>query len=262
MIRSYYLIWVKHATHLKAKSSIVVSLKKMVGAPSFFSILLVYTTNPTISIKSLFLYFSQFSPSYFTSQHVHKIIPTISTSTALLYISPFFHITVFTYSHPYNLNQNPFPYLSHSVNSICVKCSENKRVLWGLILSLFWSIPAFPIYGKWIKAFTITDPLSPRLKKLIYCVVASDKHACDQDDKPYNPPSPILSTYCHYFHILLKPLQDLICSENQLLNINNFHLRLEFSYTVYVPHHPCLKMQPLAIWFRAPSNCLAFAHQS
>ena len=33
--------------------------------------------------------------------------------------------------------------------------------------------------------------------------------ACNRNDKPFNPPSPIPSTYCHYFHTLLIPSQKL-----------------------------------------------------
>ena len=58
---------------------------------------------------------------------VHKTILTISTSIAFLYISPFFHIPIFTYSHPYNLNQNPFPYLNHSSNLVCFKWQRTRE---------------------------------------------------------------------------------------------------------------------------------------
>ena len=37
----------------------------------------------------------------------------------------------------------------------------------------------------------------------------SDEDACNQNGKPSNPSSPIPSTYCHYFHTLLIPSQEL-----------------------------------------------------
>ena len=50
-----------------------------------------------------------------------------------------------------------------------------------------------------ITVLTITDSLSLRLRKLVYC----------RCRKPSNPPSFIPLNYCHYFHTLLIPPQEL-----------------------------------------------------
>ena len=51
-----------------------------------------------------------------------------------------------------------------------------------------------------ITGLTITNSLSHRFRKFIHC-------SCG---KPSNPLSLVLSTYCHYFHILLIPPRELI----------------------------------------------------
>ena len=51
-----------------------------------------------------------------------------------------------------------------------------------------------------ITGFTITNSLSLRFRKFIHC----------RCGKPTNPLSLVLSTYCHYFHILLIPPRELI----------------------------------------------------
>ena len=56
--------------------------------------------------------------------------------------------------------------------------------------------PCFPKGWTGIKALTINDSLSLRLEKL----VDSKKEACNQNDTPSTPPSPIYSTHHHYFH--------------------------------------------------------------
>ena len=68
-------------------------------------------------------------------------------------------------------------------------------------------------------------------------VEASGEDACNRNDKPSNPPSLILSTYCHYFHTPLIPSQELISPQNQLLNLICI-LCLAFSYTFYAPLDP------------------------
>ena len=46
-------------------------------------------------------------------------------------------------------------------------------------------------------------------KTCLLQVVVSDEDACDQDGKPSNPPSLILSTYCHYSYTLLIQSQEI-----------------------------------------------------
>ena len=47
-------------------------------------------------------------------------------------------------------------------------------------------------------------------KTCVLQVVVSDEDTCDQNGKPSDAPSFILSTYCHYFYTLLIPSQELI----------------------------------------------------
>ena len=51
---------------------------------------------------------------------VHKIILTISTNIPFLYTSAIFHLSLFAYTHPNNLHQKYFPYLSHFASLLCV----------------------------------------------------------------------------------------------------------------------------------------------
>ena len=74
--------------------------------------LLVHTTTPSISTKNLF---------YLPIPLVHKIILTILNNTPFLYNSAILH--------PNNLHQKYFPYLSHLVNSGCVKGQGSYGVL-------------------------------------------------------------------------------------------------------------------------------------
>ena len=61
---------------------------------------------------------------------VQKITLTITTNTPFLYTSAIFHLPIFVYSHPYNLHQKHFPYLSHLANAGCVKRQLSKEVMW------------------------------------------------------------------------------------------------------------------------------------
>ena len=79
----------------------------------------------------------------------HKIIFTIPTNTPFLYTPAIFHLPCFTYSHPYNLHQKYFPYLSHLAKSGSVKGPMSKGVLWELTLfqpTLFWSLTSSSKY--------------------------------------------------------------------------------------------------------------------
>ena len=83
-------------------------------------ILLVYTITISVSTKN--------PPSSSVNIYlpippllVHKIILTIRTNTPFLYTSAIFHLRIFAYNHPNNLNKKYFPYLSHLANPSCVK---------------------------------------------------------------------------------------------------------------------------------------------
>ena len=156
------------------------------GRCSFiFTTRLVHTTNATISAKKQFLYFSQFSPPYSTL--VHKIILTISTNTPCLYTSAIFHLSHTSRTTvPTIYTKNV---LATSVISLIQVTSTDQRArepseeVWAVITGL-----------------TITNSLSLRFRKFIHC----------RCGKPTNPLSLVLSTYCHYFHILLIPPRELV----------------------------------------------------
>ena len=65
-------------------------------------------------------------------------------------------------------------------------------------------------------------------------VVVSDKDVCNWNGKPASLPSPTPSTYCHYFHTLLIPSQELT-----FLNLFKlvFILSLAFSFSIQAPLH-------------------------
>ena len=62
-----------------------------------------------------------------------------------------------------------------------------------------------------ITELTTSNFLSLRLIKIgvLRVVVVSDEDACNPNRKLFNPPSLIRSTYCHYFHTILRPSQEL-----------------------------------------------------
>ena len=89
-----------------------------------------------------------------------------------------------------------------------------------------------------ITGLTITDSLSLRLRKV------SDVDACNRNDKLFNPFSLIPSTYCHYFHTLLIPSQELTFPWKPVAQLG-FHPK--FSILVYYscPSSPiCLEAIP------------------
>ena len=169
----------------------------MVGAPSF--------SQPYLCIQPTLQ--SQPRNSFSTSANFHlpippllfhKIILTIPTNTPCLYTSAIFHLPLFAYNHPNNLNQNFL--LTLAIWSIQV-LSRDQR---ARELCQDWH--CFNLYLFFLKVWamiaglTISDSFSLRFRKLVYC----------RCGKLSNPPSLITSTYCHYLHILLIPRQELI----------------------------------------------------
>ena len=108
-----------------------------------FTILFVPTTTPTISNKSLFLYFSQFALPYCTLT-CSKIILTIPTNTP------------FQQSTPKNVSQ--------------FRLRQGTKELQSLLRSDPVLISPFVLkVCLAIKGLTVTDSLSFRLKRLVYC---------------------------------------------------------------------------------------------
>ena len=106
-------------------------LHRIVGAPSFLQLFL--RIQPPL----------QYPPEIHSSTSVNfqllillllvqKMILIISTDTAFLYTSAIFHLPIFACSHPNNLHQKYFHYLSHLDNLGCVKRPRSYGVLWDL----------------------------------------------------------------------------------------------------------------------------------
>ena len=55
----------------------------------------------------------------------------------------------------------------------------------------------------------MTPYITQAQKIRVLQVVVSDEDACNWNGEPSNPPSLIPSTYCHFFHTLLIPSQEL-----------------------------------------------------
>ena len=166
------------------------------GKCSFiFTTLLVHTTNATISTKKPFLYFSQFSPPI-SPLFVHKTHLTISTNIPFFYTLSIFYLPSFAVNHTKFLHQNIF-----LPQTFCqFRLRQGTMELGSLVRTETVLMPPF-FLEVWtaIIGLTITDSLSLRLRKLVYC------RCC----KPSNPPSFIPLNYCHYFHTLLIPPQEL-----------------------------------------------------
>ena len=110
-------------------------LYKMASAPSFYTTLPVHTN--TISKKSFFVYFSQFSLPYMITK------PPLQSPPALLFPIPqpfftslFLHIVISTI-----LTKKVFPY--HLASSGCIKGPMSKSVL-TLRADTVTSLPTFP----------------------------------------------------------------------------------------------------------------------
>ena len=166
---------------------------------------------------------------------VHRIIFTIPTNSLFLYASTILHLRNFAYTHPNNLHEKYFSYLSHLANSGCANgpgglgvyhCLRTNTVLISAFFLKVWTV---------ITGLTITDSLSLRLRK--FEVVVSDEVACNQNHKLSNPPSLSPSTYCHYFHTLLIPSQELTFPWEPAAYLI-FILRLAFSYIIHARFHP------------------------
>ena len=134
-----------------------------------FIILLVHTTIPTISTKNPSSTFNFYLPILILL--VQKLNLTTTTNIPFLYTSAILHVPIFAYNYFNNLHQRYFPYLSHLANSGCFKgpgswggggggLVKTNAVLFSPFVLKVWTV---------IAGFTITDSLSLRLRKLMYC---------------------------------------------------------------------------------------------
>ena len=150
------------------------------GRYSFiFTTLLVHTTNATIFTKYPFFYFSQFSTPYSS--------------------------LICSQNHRYNLHQHSFfLYLSPTIyTKKILSKSTNPRDQWvtgSLVITETVLISPF-LLNIWtvITGLTITDSSLLRLRELVYC----------RCGKTSNLSSLKPATYCHYFHTLLIPPEEL-----------------------------------------------------
>ena len=94
---------------------------------------------------------------------LNKIIYTILTNTLFLCTSAVFYHPIFAYNNPSNLPQNislPWPFRLH----------QRTKELWSLVRNPIVLIsPFFLKVWTLITGLTITNSLSLRLRKLVYC---------------------------------------------------------------------------------------------
>ena len=169
----------------------------MVGTPSFL--------RPYLSIQPMLQSPAKIRSSTLVNFHlpvppllVYKIILAILTNNPFCYTFAISHLALLAYNHLNNLPQKYFP-LSQPFSQF--RQRQGTRELGSLVGSLVRTdiVLISPFVLKiWtvITGFTITDSLSLRLRKLVYC----------RWDKLSNPHSFRPSTYYHYFHTLLIPL--------------------------------------------------------
>ena len=185
-----------------------------------------------------------------------------------------FHNHNYTYNHPYNFYQKYFLLLQSTFTSlfhpyVLLKSSLQSALtlpsstLQQFFISLFLRTTIPTIYKKksslhqpfsqfrlrqstkelWslVRNDTIlTSPFFLKITKLVYCRklvlgAVSDEDVCNWNGKPSNPPSLIPSNYCHYFHTLLIPPQEL--TFRNLFKLI-FILSLTFSYSTHDAFHP------------------------
>ena len=166
----------------------------MVGAPSF--------SQPDLCIQPTLQ--SQPRNSFSTSANSHLRIPLLFTKSSLqsplilpvsipqqfftsLCAQPSQQFTPKMFYLPQSFRQFRLRQQTRELGSLL----RTDTVLISLFFVQVWAV---------ITGLTITNSLSHRFRKFIHC-------SCG---KPSNPLSLVLSTYCHYFHILLIPPRELI----------------------------------------------------
>ena len=133
-----------------------------------------------------------FHPYFFTKSSLQYPLTFPSSIPQQFSTSLFLHTP-----NPIIYTKNIF---STSVILPIYSASMHQGVVRGLVRSETILISSFFLkVWKVITGLTITDSLLLRLRKLVYCWCG----------KPLNPTSLIPSNYCHYFHILLIPPEEL-----------------------------------------------------
>ena len=124
---------------------------------------------------------SCFSTKWYVILHFFETV-LVQTTTS--------HLTTCSQNQPYNIYQHCFPlYLArftHAYFYIQLSLQSTLKAFslpqafsqfslrqWpseqGSLIVRTYTIPGFPKHGQGIKALTMTDPLLPRLKKLVFC---------------------------------------------------------------------------------------------
>ena len=124
---------------------------------------------------------SCFSTKWYVILHFFETV-LVQTTTS--------HLTTCSQNQPYNIYQHCFPlYLArftHAYFYIQLSLQSTLKAFslpqafsqfslrqWpseqGSVIVRTYTIPGFPKHGQGIKALTMTDPLLPRLKKLVFC---------------------------------------------------------------------------------------------
>ena len=134
----------------------------MGGAPSLSEPCLCIQPPLQSPAKSLFYTSANFNLNF--PLLFNKIVTAIYTSTPFHDTATFSHLPIFACKHPSSLHQKCFRFLSHLPNSGYVKRQMSYGDLWGFLISLFF----FKVWEV-ITGLTITDSLSLRLIKLVYC---------------------------------------------------------------------------------------------
>ena len=124
-----------------------------VRCPFIFTILFVHKNTPTISKKYVFLYFSKFSPVY----------STLTCSQNHPYNPPSITQQFFTSQQAASIFSLPQPFSQFRLRQGTKELGSLVRRDTSLISPFFlkvWTV---------ITGLTITDSLSYRLRKLVYC---------------------------------------------------------------------------------------------
>ena len=216
-ITDHNTLWVKHTIYQKTESLRGASLSKLCNMVNNNFIL--NTKYATFSTKwRVLLHFHNFARAYNQRCNLHqKTVPLLQ----LIFTS--YSTLICSQNPPYDLHQHPLLlYLSNfSPPFFCVQPFKNStpkifsllfcqfrlrqgaRELGRLVRTQIVLISHFFLkVWRTIAGLTITDSSLLRLRKLVYC----------RCSKLSNPPSLIPSTYCHYFHTLLIPPQELTFS--------------------------------------------------
>ena len=205
------------------------TLYKIMGTPSF-SKLCLYIQQPLQSPSTML---SSTSVNFHLTFRLlfNKIILTIHFNTPFLYTTAFFPPPYFCVQPSQQSTPKMFSLLKPLTQ---FRLRQRTKELWSLV-SIF-NLSLFPqSMGSDSRAHNHWFLVVQTYKIGILQVVVSDEDVCNWNGKSSGPPSLTPSTYCHYFHTLLIPSQELT-----FLNLFKLFsiLNLAFSYNNNALPHP------------------------